>query len=167
MRLTILRQYVRGLAHHNAKPKPMSATVSCVGSRACYGNLHGAVPCLEDLTDMTVELESAYASLPALRRAAAEFHTYIANNADAIPNYAERHRHGERVSTEFVEATVNVVVGKRFAKRQQMRWSRRGAHRPLQTRTRTLDGSLRSLFAGWYPGMAVGADAEPDPALTA
>ena len=85
----------------------------------------------------------------------------------AIPNYAERHRYGERVSTSFVEATVNIVVGKRFTKRQQMRWSRRGAHRLLQTRTRTLDGSLRSLFGRWYPGLAVDADAQTGPPLAA
>jgi len=35
-----------------------------------------------------------------------------------IPNYAERRRQGERVSTGFVESTVNTVVGKRFCKRQ-------------------------------------------------
>ena len=39
------------------------------------------------------------------------------NNAGMIPNYAERRRYGERVSTAFVESTVNVVVGKRFSKR--------------------------------------------------
>jgi len=39
-----------------------------------------------------------------------------------------------------VEAAVNAVVSKRFAKKQQMRWTRRGAHLLLQTRTKTLDG---------------------------
>jgi hypothetical protein len=29
-----------------------------------------------------------------------------------------------------------------------------GAHLLLQTRTQTLDGSLRSTFEKWYPGMA-------------
>lgn len=52
-----------------------------------------------------------------------------------IPNYAERRRYGERVSTGFVESTVNTVVGKRFGKRQQMRWSKLGAHHMLQIRT--------------------------------
>jgi hypothetical protein len=70
-----------------------------------------------------------------------------------IPNYAERRRYGERVSTGFVESTVNTVVGKRFGKRQQMRWSKLGAHLLLQTRTRTLDGTLRAKFEQWYPEM--------------
>lgn len=61
-----------------------------------------------------------------------------------IPNYAERRRYGERVSTGFVDNTVNTVVGKRFGKRQQMRGSKRGAHLMLQTRARTLNCTLRS-----------------------
>jgi hypothetical protein len=99
------------------------------------------------------EIETDYASIKALRKAASEFQTYINNNAGMIPNYAERRRQGERVSTGFVESTVNTVVGKRFCKRQQMRWSKTGAHLMLQTRTRTLDGTLRQKFEQWYPGM--------------
>ena len=34
-----------------------------------------------------------------------EFHTYIENNANFIPNYGERYRNGERISTGFVEST--------------------------------------------------------------
>jgi hypothetical protein len=49
---------------------------------------------------------------------------------------------------EELSATVAGV-----AKKQQMQWSRRGAHLLLQTRTRTLDGSLRAAFEHWYPGM--------------
>jgi len=49
---------------------------------------------------------------------------------------------------------VNAVISKRFAKRQQMQWTKRGAHLLLQTRTRTLDGTLRSLFERWHPGLA-------------
>lgn len=57
---------------------------------------------------------------------------------------------------------MNAVISKRFAKRQQMQWTPRGAHLLLQTRTRTLDGTLRPLFERWYPGLANdnAADAE-------
>ena len=58
---------------------------------------------------------------------------------------AERWLNGERISTAFVESTVNLVVSRRFAKKQQMQWSKQGAHLLLQTRTRTLDGTLRDL----------------------
>ena len=36
-----------------------------------------------------------------------------------------------------------------------MQWSKKGAHLLLQTRTRTLDGTLRDLFTTWYPTMPV------------
>ena len=68
-----------------------------------------------------------------------------------IPNYGERFRQGERISTGFVESAVNQVVSKRMSKRQQMQWSRRGAHLLLQTRTRVLNNDLEETFRGWYP----------------
>jgi hypothetical protein len=76
------------------------------------------------------------------------------DNADSIINYDERFQAGERISTAFVESTVNTIIGKRFAKRRQMQWTPRGAHLLLQTRTRTLDGTLRPMFDRWYPGLA-------------
>ena len=96
---------------------------------------------------------SATDPMKALRKAAGEFEVYIHNNAGMIPNYAERRRYGERVSTGFVESAINTVVGKRFGKRQQMRWSKGGAHLMLQVRTRALDGTLRGKFEQWYPGL--------------
>jgi hypothetical protein len=42
-----------------------------------------------------------------------------------------------------------------------MQWSKTGAHLLLQTRTKTLDGTLRDLFAQWYPGMAVNDNQVP------
>jgi hypothetical protein len=49
---------------------------------------------------------------------------------------------------------VNAVISKRFAKRQQMQWTPRGAHLLMQLRTRTLDRTLRSMFERWHPGLA-------------
>jgi hypothetical protein len=63
------------------------------------------------------------------------------------PNY------GEKISTAFVESTINWVVSKRMVKKQQMRWTKRGAHLLLQARTETLNGELRDTFCRWYPGM--------------
>jgi hypothetical protein len=105
--------------------------------RLWNGNLHDGHAGIEDLVIDLEDVETDYASIKALRKAALEFETYITKNASMIPNYAERRRYGERVSTGFVESTVNTVVGKRFGKRQQMRWSKRGAHLMLQTRTRS------------------------------
>ena len=113
---------------------------------------------IEDLVIDLDEVETQYASIKTLFKTAAEFETYITNNKDMIPIYAERRRYGERVSTGFVESAVNTVVGKRFGKKQQMRWSKQGAHLMLQTRTRTLDRTLKAKFEQWYPGMKSGRD---------
>lgn len=67
---------------------------------------------IEDLAADLDDVETNYASIKALRKAATEFQTYIENNASTIPNYAGRRRYGERVSTSFVESTVNTVVEK-------------------------------------------------------
>ena len=40
----------------------------------------------------------------------------------------ERYRAGERISTGFVESTVNQVIGKRFCTRQQVQWTPGRAH---------------------------------------
>lgn len=60
--------------------------------------------------------------------------------------HGERYRAGERISSCLAESTVNAVISKRFAKRQQMQWTNRGAHLLLQTRTRNLDSTLRPMF---------------------
>jgi hypothetical protein len=79
------------------------------------------------------------------------FETYIRNNAALIPNYAERFRYGETISTAFAESTINQVVSKRMVKKRQMRWNQGGAHLLLQLRTRVLNGELRDEFRKWYP----------------
>lgn len=61
-----------------------------------------------------------------LLKKAEEFETYISNNRSFIANYGERYRNDERISTGFVESTVNQVVSKRMVKKQQMRWTPKG-----------------------------------------
>jgi Plasmid pRiA4b ORF-3-like protein len=63
----------------------------------------------------------------------------------------ERHRCGERISTGFVESTINQLVAKRFVKKQQMRWTPRGAHLLLQIRVQALNDDLQTSFNRWYP----------------
>jgi hypothetical protein len=75
----------------------------------------------------------------------------VTANLAAIPNYADRHRHGEPIATGLVESAVNQVVSKRFVKRQQMRWTPTGAHQLLQIRTHVLNRQLRGDFERWHP----------------
>jgi len=86
-------------------------------------------------------------------KAVREFHGYIEANQNFIPNYGDRYRHGEKISTAFAESAVNQVVSKRMVKKQQMRWSESGAHNLLQVRTKVLNDELRETFVRWYPGM--------------
>ena len=44
-------------------------------------------------------------------------------------------------------------MSKRFVKKQQMRWTERGAHLLLQVRTKVLNDQLRGTFEEWYPEM--------------
>jgi hypothetical protein len=81
-----------------------------------------------------------------------KFHSYIERNRAFIPNYGERYRNSERIGTGFVESAVNQVMSKRMAKKQQMQWSRRGAHLLLQVRTEVLNEDLEECFRTWYPG---------------
>ena len=87
-----------------------------------------------------------------LSRALDELGTYIDGNTGAIVNYGERYRCGERISTGFVESTINQLLAKRFVKKQQMRWTPRGAHLLLQVRANVLNHDLEAAFQRWHPG---------------
>ena len=91
-----------------------------------------------------------------LCKAVREFGGYIAANKPFIPNYGERYRNGETISTAMAESTVNQVISKRCVKKQQMKWTKRGAHLFLQVHTKVLNGELRDMFCRWYPGMQTG-----------
>ena len=110
---------------------------------------------MDDLA-MDLDTEEPTAKEVTLLKKLEEFETYIRNNAGFIPNYGERWRYGETISTAFVESTVNQVVSKRMVKKQQMRWSQKGAHLLLQIRTRVLNDELREVFRQWYPNFAQG-----------
>ena len=162
MRLTVLGQYAKGIAQvEEVEGNRLLVDVERIKRRLWHGDIHRALEEIEDFEDDVDGLEVAYQNLRRFTKAAHEFAIYVAENAGSIINYGERFRSGERISTAFVEATVNTVIGKRFAK-QQMQWTPRGAHLLLQARTRALDGTLRSLFERWYPGLANdnGVDAE-------
>jgi hypothetical protein len=155
MRLTVLEQYARGVAHHDEKEgAQLLNDLERTKWLLWHGNYHRAQQHADDLRDDVKGLEMDYPHLGKFARSAHEFAVYIRSNAGSLINYGERFRSGERISSAMAESTVNAVVSKRFAKRQQMQWTRRGAHLLLQTRTRALDGTLRPLFERWHPGLA-------------
>ena len=126
-----------------------------------HGQVDKALGKIDDLKTSIAPFEETYARFPQLVKALSELRTYIGNNRHMIPNYGERYRNGEPIATGFVESTVNEVVSKRFCKKQQMQWSKEGAHLLLQTRVRTLNGELGAIFKRWYPEMDVEVEEIP------
>ncbi len=164
MRITVLRQFARGLVnHHNDREEAEEIDRALRRIKGCrwHGNIRAVHSCIDELFMDLECIETRYQNINAFRKGVCEFQTCVAYNAHTIPNYAERHRYGERVSTAFVESTVNTVVGKRFSKKQQMRWSRAGAQLMLQTRTCVLDGTLKIRFQSWYLGLFDAANSNP------
>ncbi len=155
MRLTVLEQYARGIAHHDAdEGARLLHELERTKWLLWHGNGHRARQHADDLRDDVKALEMDYPHLGKFARSAQEFAVYIRSNTGSLINYGERFCACERISSAMAVSTVNAVVSKRFAKRQQIQWTRRGAHLLLQTRTRALDGTLRPLFERWYPGLA-------------
>jgi hypothetical protein len=160
MRLTTMTQRAKGLPEKMGEEETVSLRDEVVRrlERAKWFLWHGNVfQALKVLTSVLFDLEMASferddGKISKLCKAVQEFHTFIDRNRAFIPNYGERYRNGERISTGFVESTVNQVVSRRMVKKQQMRWSQRGAHLLLQIRTRVLNGDWEDVFRRWYPG---------------
>lgn len=115
-----------------------------------HGNVFRALQTVEDIT-AELEILNPDGEPTKLGKAVREFDSYLRANTGRIPNYGERRRAGETISTAFVEATVNQVISKRMVKKQQMRWTPQGAHLLLQIRTRVLNDQLADDFRRWYP----------------
>ena len=118
-----------------------------------HGNVFRALQIGEDLEEDLDLPEEKNVSIQKMLQAVREFNGYITANENYIVNYGDRYRNEETISTAFVESTVNEVISKRFVKKQQMRWTKEGAHRLLQVRIQVLNDELQQTFRSWYPGM--------------
>jgi hypothetical protein len=167
MRLTVLQQTAKGLpakTRDDEQDYPLRDPVVRELERLKWFLWHGNVyKALQGIQSVEMDLDAAvandgHATARKLLKAVEEFRTYIANNKSFILNYGERYHAGERISTGFVESTVNQVVSKRFCKRQQMQWTKRAAHLFLQVRVKVLNRELGSVFRHWYPAFPVEED---------
>ncbi|MCR4297693.1 MAG: ISKra4 family transposase, partial [Gallionella sp.] len=163
MRLTVMGQMLKGIMAELEPDSrcPETATVladlekhlESLKWNLWHGNVPRALQRIDDLDDDLEMLEENPTNKKKMLKAVREFRSYIEANQAFIPNYGDRYRHDETISTAFVESTVNYVISKRFVKKQQMRWSQRGAHLLLQTRVQVLNDDLRKTFCRWFPGM--------------
>jgi hypothetical protein len=151
MRLTVLQQQTKALqAELPESGAAVSKQTDSIKHLLWHGNVDEA---LERMSNLFLDLDlirRRSAAAEKLAAGIAEFQTYIRNNRESIPNFGERHRQGETISTAFVESTINQVVSRRFVKKQQMAWTLRGAHLLLQTRTKVLNNELDDVFRRWY-----------------
>ena len=161
MRLTVMQQTAKSLPETTqdeemtyAVRAPVTKELERLKWFLWHGNVYQALQVIQSVEgDLEVAMAtSSDGTARKLLKAVEEFHTYIENNKRFIPNYGERYRRGERISTGFVESTVNQVISKRFCKKQQMACTPRGAHLLLQIRTRVLNGDWEATFREWYPG---------------
>jgi hypothetical protein len=160
MRITVLGQYAKGL---DTTPEKREAVLKILQSTKHYlwhGNVVRARERILDVHCYLANEQIGGENGRKLRKALDEFDTYVRINYAFIPNYGERWRNQGEIATGFVESAVNQIVSKRFAKRQQMQWTKKGAHLLLQTRTWVLDNRLERMFQKWYPGFRP-AQAEP------
>src|SRR5262249_35874398 len=153
MCLTVMNQMAKGIG---AEESEQRAGALKEWARIRWHLWRGTVrKALRQIDHLEADLEGEVitgASSEKLRVTLQEFQTYIENNQQWIPNYGELWRAGETISTAFVESAVDQVLSKRFVKKQQMSWSRRGDHLLLQVRTQVLNEDLRGEFEEWYPG---------------
>jgi len=138
MRLTVMANMAKSLRSTppdpDFPPAPPADLAASVGEELgrlkwflWHGNVFRALQVIGDLV-VDLDVEDPPPEQAKLLKAVTELDTYIRANASSIPNYGERHRVGEAISSSFVESAVNQVVSKRMVKKQQMRWSPRGAH---------------------------------------
>ncbi|TMR03382.1 hypothetical protein ETD83_10765 [Actinomadura soli] len=160
MRLTVLPQSTRSLPALAADtedftmdPAGADRMLERIKNYLWHGNTFRALDLLNDLVE---DYELLCPNEPddkhrTFHTRLAEFRTYIDRNSGQIPNYGERHRNGEAISSATAEATGNHVISRCMVKKQQMRWTPRGAHLLLQIRTRILSHDLETDFSRWYP----------------
>ncbi len=153
MRITAMKQMAKRLPKDETLPDVISELESTKW-HLWHGNVYDAVRRLDALDiDFACYDGNEEERVKKVWKAIHEFQRYITVNQKYIPNYGERHRYGETISTTFVESTVNEVISRRMVKKQQMRWTKRGAHLLLQVRVQTLNGDLKAAFRRRYPKM--------------
>lgn len=158
MRLTVMIQTAKGLKKQETELE-LTKKLERIKWYLWHGNIFRASQLIESLVDdLEVDIFDGNdrPEVKKLFKMVQEFETYISNNSGYIPNYGERWRNGEAIATGFVESTVNQVITKRFVKKQQMRWTPKGAHLLLQVRLSVLNEDFRSKFQQWYPGLRTG-----------
>ena len=142
MRFEHVLQRIRAMRH--AQPDESSRLMKYAESakwRLWHGRADG---CIERLRLVREEAPD----LLAVR--VKELIEYLTANRDRLIHYAARYRAGLPVSTSLAESAVNWVIGDRFKKKGQMRWTPIGANALLHIRVADLNGELADHIRSVY-----------------
>lgn len=162
MKLTVLGQFSKGFVPcEPVLGEVIRDKIERLKWSLWHGQVDKALGKMDDLETSIEPFSETYARFPRWVKALSALRTSIVNNRYVIPNDSERYHNGEAIATGFVESTVHEVVSKRFCKKQQMPWSKEGAHLLLQTRVRVLNGALVAIFKRWYPDMDLEVEESP------
>ena len=111
-------------------------------ARVTLGRIRAAMHVFKDEAGDRGTSTSADKLWHALRK----IYACLTGQSDWLVNYAKRYRAGLRVGTSIAEGMANFLVNRRMSKRQQMRWSCRGADAVLQIRCAIYNGTLGTGF---------------------
>jgi hypothetical protein len=139
----------------NSEMAHVDANVRSLKWKLWHGQTDRALDQLETMTSEFAKLrERGNLSATRLLHLAHPLLTYVRSNKSAIINYGARYRSGRRIATALAESGVNSLGARRMVKKQQMQWSKRGAHLLLQVRAAVLNGDLRERLAYKPPKQA-------------
>src|SRR6266700_413108 len=160
MRLTVMSQMAKGLRsrEHPELAAEVLEELARLKWFLWHGNVFRALQVVDDLQIDLDNTEQPSIEQQKLLKTVPEFAGYVQANGAWIPNYGERYRSGEAISSSFVESAVNQVVSKRMVKKQQMRWAPKSAHLLLQVRAKVLNDEFAEVFQRWSPAFLVPAE---------
>jgi len=109
--------------------------------------------------DLDVQRRLAMAPHGTPEKPCRSFTRILTANRAFVHNDGERYRYGS-ASAPFCRVDGQPSQSANAsAKKQQMQWTKRGAHLLLQTRVKTLNRELGAVFQRWYHGSATGGRA--------
>ena len=126
MRITVMANMAKSLRPPQPDPEipdePPADLANEIGTQlqrlkwfCWHGNVFRALQAIDDIL-FDLDITEPCPEQARLLKAVREFDSYIRANAGRIPNYGERQRAGEAISTAFTESAVNQVISKRMVK---------------------------------------------------
>jgi hypothetical protein len=144
-RVQVAKITAKGLLHvttaeRRERPKILKA-IGSIHWRLWHGRVEGARKAMQQVITKLRHFECGrpraqpVPSVRKLRTASGKLEDYVDGQSAYLNNYGLRQNRGEPVGTATTEGLANSLVNQRMNKRQQMRWSARGAHAVITLRT--------------------------------